>query len=257
MADLYSVSQKDLEFAPQNELQKKKLARDQKHFAEKQAAVAAKAKAQEELLVEMQGKLAKYEAEYAAQQEEESRLKAEAKANGGFYKPADPKVLLVVRIRGVNKLCPRVRKIFQLFRLLQLHNAAFVKVNKASLNMLKHIEPFCTFGYPDLETVRKLIYKRGYLRTGPMGARSRVRITDNMQVADLLGEYGVRGVEDIVHEILTCGPHFRQVNRALWTFKLHAPRGGFIAKRHGFNEFRKGDWGNREQYINQLVQKML
>jgi large subunit ribosomal protein L7e len=43
----------------------------------------------------------------------------------------------------------------------------------------------------------------------------------------------------------------------LSTFKLSAPKGGFKAKRHGFNEPRGGDWGNREELINKLVKRMI
>lgn len=51
------------------------------------------------------------------------------------------------------------------------------------------------------------------------------------------------------------GPHFKQANNFLWTFKLRAPRGGFAQKRHPFQ--RRGDWGNRENFINDLVSRML
>ena len=38
-------------------------------------------------------------------------------------------------------------------------------------------------------------------------------------------------------------------------FKLNPPRGGFKAKRHPFTN--GGDHGNREEYINELVKRML
>jgi large subunit ribosomal protein L7e len=51
------------------------------------------------------------------------------------------------------------------------------------------------------------------------------------------------------------GANFKEANNFLWPFKLRGPRGGFAAKRHPFQ--RRGDWGNREEYINQLVSNML
>lgn len=125
------------------------------------------------------------------------------------------------------------------------------------MNMLKHIEPFVTYGYPDVETIRQLVYKRGYLRVGKKGSMNRIRIQDNDQISQQLGHVGMHGVEDIVHELYTCGPNFKEVNSSLWTFKLRPPRKGFVCKRHGFTEFRKGDWGNREHFINDLVQRMI
>lgn len=36
------------------------------------------------------------------------------------------------------------------------------QVNKATTNMLRRVEPYVTWGTPNLKTVRELIYKRGY-----------------------------------------------------------------------------------------------
>jgi len=63
-------------------------------------------------------------------------------------------------------------------------------------------------------------------------------------------------MEDLVHEIVTCGPHFKEATNFLWPFKLNPPKGGYVSKRHGYNEIRGGDWGNREDLINQMVKKM-
>merc|ERR1712167_335002 len=63
----------------------------------------------------------------------------------------------------------------QLLRLRQLHNGVFVKLNKATWNMIRIIEPFVTFGYPSRETISKLIYKRGYGKVN----RCRIPLTDN------------------------------------------------------------------------------
>uniref|UniRef100_A0A6P6YJL4 60S ribosomal protein L7 2-like n=1 Tax=Dermatophagoides pteronyssinus TaxID=6956 RepID=A0A6P6YJL4_DERPT len=221
-----------------------------------EAALATRERAAAERTQLMLRRFEEYEAEYAQRAAAEAAARAQCGPTT-FFRPAEPQVLLVVRLKGVNKLCPRVRKVFQLFRLLQLHNAVFLKVNTATRQMLKFIEPFVAFGAPNLATVRALVYKRGYLRLGPAGAYSRVAICDNAQIEERLGRFDVRGVEDIVHTLYTCGPHFKEVNKALWTFKLHAPRGGFACKRHGFAEFRKGTWGDHEDLINVLVQRML
>ena len=84
-------------------------------------------------------------------------------------------------------------------------------------------------------------------------------------------------MEDIVHEIFSVGENFKKATNFLWPFKLNNPKGkNFIRKTKG-NHFqcclmsfdlggwRKkanhfadgGDFGNREQYINQLLRKMV
>lgn len=40
------------------------------------------------------------------------------------------------------------------------------QMNKATLNMLRRVEPYVTWGTPNLKTVRELIYKRGYGKVG-------------------------------------------------------------------------------------------
>lgn len=122
--------------------------------------------------------------------------------------------------------------------------------------MLKSITPFITFGYPSLKSIRDIIYKRGYGKIGKQGAWSRKRLLDNEMISESLGQFGIHGIEDMVHEIYTCGPHFKQVTNFLWPFKLHAPKGGWAAKRRGFADPRSGDWGNREVFINPLLSRM-
>eukprot|EP01055_Gregarina_sp_Pseudo9_P002328 Gregarina_sp_Pseudo_9__2327@NODE_2640_length_925_cov_322_156885_g2421_i0_p1_GENE_NODE_2640_length_925_cov_322_156885_g2421_i0NODE_2640_length_925_cov_322_156885_g2421_i0_p1_ORF_typecomplete_len256_score72_37Ribosomal_L30/PF00327_20/9_2e21Ribosomal_L30_N/PF08079_12/1_7e09DUF4303/PF14136_6/0_053AAA_13/PF13166_6/0_19OstA_2/PF13100_6/0_32OstA_2/PF13100_6/6_3e03DUF4407/PF14362_6/0_29Macoilin/PF09726_9/0_53HCMV_UL139/PF12507_8/1_6Casc1_N/PF15927_5/1_2e02Casc1_N/PF15927_5/89_NODE_2640_length_925_cov_32 len=255
MADRYRVTALDL--APVPEGQKRRVERDAKLLEEKKAAKAAQRKQARDERVKLEARTHEYNKEYAALEKSVIDAKRAAKAEGGFYKEAEAKVLFVMRIKGVNKIAPKPRKVFQLMRLLQIHNGVFIKVNKATTEMLKHIEPFVAYGYPTVSTIRKLLYKRGYVRVGKLGARQRVRIQHNETISAALGQYGIHGVEDMVHEIATAGPHFKQVTNFLWTFKLKAPRHGFVCKRHGFAEFRKGDWGNRETKINELVNRMI
>lgn len=47
---------------------------------------------------------------------------------------------------SINGIHPRPRKVLQLFRLRQINNGVFVKLNKATLNMLKIAEPYVAWG---------------------------------------------------------------------------------------------------------------
>lgn len=198
-----------------------------------------------------------YENEYDTMRKKIIELKREARRTGCFYKEAEPKVVFVIRLKGINKLPPKVRTVFRLLRLLQVHNGAFVRVNKASKELLKIVEPYVTYGYPSLSTIRKLIYKRGYIKIGAPRHYRRKKIQNNEEISQHLGQYGIHGVEDMVYQIYTCGPVFKKVNNFLWTFKLKPPKKGFKAKRHGYNESRPGDWGNRENKINELINRMI
>ena len=65
------------------------------------------------------------------------RLKRDAKKEGNYYVPAEPKLAFVMRIRGINQVSPKVRKVLQLLRLRQINNGVFIKMNKATTNMLR------------------------------------------------------------------------------------------------------------------------
>jgi large subunit ribosomal protein L7e len=99
--------------------------------------------------------------------------------------------------------------------------------------------------------VRELVYKRGYGKVN----KQRIAITDNAVIESQLGAHGVICTEDLVHELFTVGPHFKEANNFLWTFKLNAPVGGLEKKLRGFTD--GGQSGNRETKINELIQKML
>lgn len=189
--------------------------------------------------------------EYRSKVTEERRLKRAARINGNFYVPDQAKVALVIRIKGINKIPPKPRKIMQLFRLRQINNATLVKLNQATIKMLRIAEPYIAYGYPNLSTLRNLIYKRGHLKIDG----KRTAITDNNLIEKHLGKYNIVCLEDIVKELYTVGPHFKQVNNFLWHFKLSNPRGGWRRKAHHYVE--GGDHGNRETRINNLVKRMI
>lgn len=70
-----------------------------------------------------------------------------------------------------------------------------------------------------------------------------------------LGKYNIICIEDLIHEIYTVGPHFKEANNFLWPFKLSAPLGGLKKKRNHYIE--NGDAGNRETKVNKLVKQMI
>lgn len=201
---------------------------------------------------EMVKRAEKYLKEYAAERKSLVFKRRLAKRNGGFFVEPEAKLAFVIRIRGLKDIRPNVKKALQLLRLRQIHNAVFVRINKASLNMLRLVEPWVAWGYPNLKSVRDLIYKRGYAKVNGQ----RQAITANHIIEDRLGKKAnIICMEDLVHEIYTVGPHFKEANNFLWPFKLNTPKGGKSSIKKHFIE--GGDYGNREEYINTLIKRML
>merc|ERR1712172_382925 len=138
-----------------------------------------------------------YNQEYQDRETQLVNLRREAKINGNFFVEPEAKLLFVTRIVGIIKISPKPRKVLQLLRLRQLHNGVFLKVNKPILQMLKLVQPYVTYGYPTLKTVRELIYKRGFGKVN----KQRVPLSDNEIITNSLGEHGIFGMEDLIHEI--------------------------------------------------------
>merc|ERR1712113_778570 len=141
-------------------------------------------------------------------------------------------------------------KIFQVLRLSKINNGTFVKLNKASINMLRRIEPFIAYGYPNRKIVKDLIYKRGF---GKVGC-NRIALTDNSIIESALGNYGIICIEDLIHEIFSVGSHFKVSNNFLLPFHLSSPLGGFTLKRCHY--IVGGETGNHEENINKLLKNM-
>jgi len=192
-----------------------------------------------------------YAAKYKRNERALIKLRRVARNAGGFFREPEPKIALVVRIRGINGVDPRTKKILQLFRLRQIHNATFVKLNAATIKMLRLVEPYVTYGTPNLKTVRHLIYKRGCLKVHGQ----RIPICSNGPIAQKFKKINLICVEDLIHQVFTCGKHFKKVNKNLWPFKLNSPKGGYKQKTIHFQE--GGDAGNREDKINSFVQRMI
>lgn len=215
------------------------------------AAAAAEKKAAEDA-AKFEANSKKYQEEYAKTERDLIENRRKAKIEGGFFVPPQPKVALVIRIRGTIGVSPKAKKVMQLFRLRQLHNATFVKLNEATVRMLRLIEPYVTYGYPTRATVERLIYKRGFGKI----RKQRIPIADN----SVIQEAGIPGVEctaDLIHEIVTVGPNFKKANNFLWPFKLSNPTGGFSTKTKMLHFMEGGEAGARGEEINKLVKKMI
>jgi len=194
----------------------------------------------------------KYNTEYLRADRREIKLRRIAKKREMYYVPAEAKLAFVMRIRGINKVAPKVKKVLQLFRLRQINNGVFIKLNKATINMMRICEPYITWGYPNLKSVRELIYKRGFVKHN----KQRIPITDNFTIERKMRKiYNIQCVEDLVHEIFTVGPNFKYASNFLWPFKLNTPTGGWRKKNNHYVE--GGDFGNREDKINKLLRRMV
>ncbi|MEN2496499.1 MAG: 60S ribosomal protein L7 [Marteilia pararefringens] len=178
-------------------------------------------------------------------------LKLKAAQAGQVYVESEPKLIFVVRLKGVCKIPHRAKKTMQILGLNRIFSGRFLESNKATVSMLRVAEPYLAWGYPTMKCVHDLIYKRGFASIHGQ----RIAISSNEMVAKHLINYRVSCVEDLIYEIFKVGENFKYLNKFLATFRLSSPRQGIVSKKRHF--INGGDFGNRERYITSLINKML
>ncbi|KAH6755180.1 Ribosomal protein L30/L7 family protein [Perilla frutescens var. hirtella] len=162
----------------------------------------------------------------------------------------ESKLLFVIRIRGKNDMHPNTRKILYSLRLRKIFSGVFVKANEGLLELLQKVEPYVTYGYPNVKSVKDLIYKKGVVKVG----KERIPLTDNNIVEQELGQHNIICIEDIANEIVNVGSHFKAVTSFLCPFVLNNPEKALQGKKKRFDD--GGDSGNRKDQINDLLSKM-
>uniref|UniRef100_A0A1A8FSZ9 Ribosomal protein L7-like 1 n=1 Tax=Nothobranchius korthausae TaxID=1143690 RepID=A0A1A8FSZ9_9TELE len=161
--------------------------------------------------------------------------------------PAKNKLAFVVRIRMVKGVSAKVMKVIQMMRLRKIFSGAFIKINQTSISMMRMVEPYVAWGYPNLKSVRELVLKRGQTRIG----RRRVPLTDNNFIEQHMGKHGIICLEDLIHEIYSVGKNFRAANNFLLPFKLSVPRHAAKDKVGLLKDV--GDPGFRGTNINSII----
>ena len=99
------------------------------------------------------------------------------------------------------------------------------------------------------QTLKTFIWKRGYAKS----SKQRILVAKNSVIEAGLGQYGIRCVADLIHELVTVGPYFNQANNFVCPFKLSSPLGGFSRKTKLLHFVEGGEVGARGEAINKLL----
>jgi len=189
--------------------------------------------------------------QYRNQQSSYAKMRLRSKRRNPTIDGLGDKLLILIRIRGTSNVSTQITKILNRLNLRYLYSASFVKGDKSTLALIKKVEPFLAYGIPSRKIVSDLIYKRAY---GKVNGK-RIPLTSNKIVEDALGPQGIICLEDLVHEVASCGDNFKTANDFIKCFKLNEPKDGFKHRNQPYHS--GGDWGFREDKINELVQKMV
>jgi len=166
--------------------------------------------------------------------------------------PETVNILFIMRIANIAGPMPqKVRKILQNLRLMEMSNAVLVQNTENTVEKIKIVEPYITWGYPSLRSIHDLIFKYGYGEVD--GVKS--ALSSNVIIENKFAKEGLLCLDDVVKEIFGAGQHFELLTKFMYPFKLTPPKGGFRRVAEHFS--KNGAWGNRAEKANTLIRKML
>ncbi len=147
-------------------------------------------------------------------------------------KELDGKLIAIVRVRGIRKVKPKIRKTLALLKLHKPNHAVLYKANPALIGMLKVVKDYVTFGEVSKETVERLIAKRG--EKGSKRAK------------ELYNEEKIKEIAERIYS----GEKVGEIDPV---FRLHPPRRGWKSiKAH----YPKGALGYRDN-MDDLLRRMM
>ncbi|KAM7058401.1 large ribosomal subunit protein uL30-like [Molossus nigricans] len=184
------------------------------------------------------------------QQRDKVRLRRPGVEPHGLEAPDKHSLAFVVRIQRINGVSSVVQRTIARLRPKKIFSGVFVKVTPQTTKTLRIVEPYVTWGFPNLKSVRELILKRGQAKV----KNKIIPLTDNTVIEEHLGKFGVICLEDIIHEIAFPGKNFQVISGFLCPFHLSVARHA-SKNRVGFLK-ELGSPGYRGERINQLIRQL-
>ncbi|XP_077017942.1 ribosomal protein uL30-like isoform X1 [Tamandua tetradactyla] len=238
---------KKIPLVPENLLKKRKAYQALKATQAKQALLEKKQRKGKQFRFK---RLESFLIDSQRQQRDKIRLKRLEVKPHGLEMPDEHSLAFVIRIQRINGISLLVRRTIERLRLRKIFSGVFVKVTPTTLKMLRTVEPYVTWGFPNLKSVRELILKRGQAKV----KNKKIPLTDNTVIEEHLGRFGVICLEDLIHEIAFPGNYFQRISQFLCPFHLSVARHATKNKVGFFKEM--GSPGYRGKSINQLIRQL-
>ncbi|XP_004317474.3 large ribosomal subunit protein uL30-like [Tursiops truncatus] len=168
----------------------------------------------------------------------------------GLEVPDKHSLAFVLRIERINGVSLLVQRTIARLRLNKIFSGVFMQVTPQTIKTLRIVEPYVTWGFPNLKSVQELILKRGQAKV----KNKIIPLTDNTVIEEHLGKFGVICLEDLIHEIAFLGKNFQVISGFSRPFQLSVARHA-TKNRVGFLK-EVGSPGYRGECINQLIQQL-
>lgn len=140
----------------------------------------------------------------------------------------------VIRVRGIRKIKPRVKRALELLRLHKPNHCVVVPENRSTAKMLNIVRDYVAYGVVDEKTLAKLLFQRG--KNGSSWLREKMdRNAITQLAADIMN--GKKKLSEVASPV----------------FCLRPPRKGY---KNIKLYYPKGDLG-RHEHIERLLNRMV
>jgi len=159
------------------------------------------------------------------------------------------KVLMVQRNRRPGG-SSETKAMLRSLRIMTFGSTVFLPNTVETLDKLKVVRPFVTWGNPCFEVVDDILHKTAAIQHG----QKTVKLTDNSLIEEHLADCGMFCVEDLVNEIFSAGPNFDKVTERLRPIQL----GDYTTRQsEGFLREEKIEFGDIRFKINDRIREFL
>jgi large subunit ribosomal protein L30 len=110
--------------------------------------------------------------------------------------------LAVIRIRGVRKIAPRIKKTLELLQLGKPNHCVLVENTPQNIGMLEHAKDYITYGPVDEKTIFGLLMKKG--RKGSQLLRTTMKEDELKKAAKEI--FGGKKTKDFANAVFRLGP---------------------------------------------------
>ena len=155
------------------------------------------------------------------------------------------KVILAIRVRGQVRVRPQIDETLKKLRLGRLHQARILRMTPSIEGMIVKSKDYITWGEVDVETVEKLIEKRGRFS----GNR---RVTDS----DIKSNSTFKNIKTFAKAIADGEATTSDVEGLKPVFRLSPPKKGYRGKKT-LPVGMGGETGYRGTGINELASRMI
>lgn len=160
-------------------------------------------------------------------------------------KEIEPKLILVIRIRGSVNVNYKIEDTLKMLRLHRVNHGVLLFADKTIHGMLRKIRDYVAYGEIEQKVLLQLLIKRSMIQGNK-------KLTEE----HLKNKTDYSTLSDLAKALMKGKVSVKEIYKMKPIFRLHPPRGGFrgTIKKH-FNA--GGILGHVGNYINKLAIKMI